>query len=269
LEINGSFYSLQHPTHWARWYAETPDSFVFGIKGPRFITHMLKLRDAQQPLANFFASGVLALGEKLGPILWQLPAAVRFDPARIEPFLALLPRDMRSALRLARRRHPRMYGRSRLAIDAQRTLRHALEIRHESFLDPRFTALLRAYGVALVVAETARKWPMPLDVTADFVYLRLHGDREIYRSGYGPVALSRWAGRIEAWHAGGEPDDLPRESVRIDARRPERSSRDVYCYFDNTDAKLRAPFDARRLARLVASGGAQSSRNVTRPVATS
>jgi uncharacterized protein YecE (DUF72 family) len=261
LEINGSFYSLQHPRSWERWHDETPHAFVFSVKGPRFVTHMLKLRGIEQALANFLASGLLALRHKLGPILWQLPPSFRFDPERIEAFLRALPRDTAAALRLARRRHPRMHGRSRLAIDAPRPLRHALEIRHESFLDERFVAMLRAYGVALVIAETAQRWPMPQDVTADFVYLRLHGDRELYRSGYGPVALARWASRIAAWHAGGEPDDLARGAVRIGERAPARATgRDVYGYFDNTDAKLRAPFDAQRLVQQLARMRAVSGR---------
>jgi len=249
VEINGSFYSLQRPDSWKQWYTDTPQDFVFAVKGPRFITHMRKLRDVDQPLANFLASGVLALKQKLGPILWQFPPTLRFDARRFETFLALLPRDTASALKLARRRHPRMYGRSHLAIDRSRRLRHAMEIRHDSFLDERFIAMLRAHNVALVIAETAQRWPMPRDVTADFVYLRLHGDRELYRSGYGPAALSRWARRIAAWHAGRAPTDLPRGAVRIGPPPPRRSGRDVYCYFDNTDVKLRAPADARSLMR--------------------
>jgi uncharacterized protein YecE (DUF72 family) len=264
LELNGSFYSLQHPRSWARWYADTPADFVFSVKGPRFITHMLKLRGALQPLANFFASGLLSLNEKLGPILWQLPATTRFDPARIEAFLALLPPDTAAALRLARRRHPRMVGRSRLAIDRPRPLRHAMEIRHESFLDERFLALLRARGVALVIAETAGKWPMPHDLTADFVYLRLHGDRTLYQSGYGPAALARWADRIAEWQRGGEPAELARGGVRIGGPAPVlRSGRDVYCYFDNTDVKLRAPADARSLMRLLVRGPARTGRRAS------
>jgi uncharacterized protein YecE (DUF72 family) len=250
LEINGSFYSLQPPQNWQRWQSDTPESFMFSVKGPRYITHMLKLRGVEQALSNFFASGVLALQEKLGPILWQLPPTFRFEPERIEAFLVLLPHDTAAALRLARKRHPRMYGRSRLAIDEVRPLRHAMEIRHESFLDERFVAMLRAHGVALVVAETARTWPMPQDVTADFMYLRLHGDRELYRGGYSAASIERWAKRIAAWHAGGEPDELPRGAQRITAARASlRKRRDVYCYFDNTDVKLRAPADARSLMR--------------------
>ncbi len=250
LEINGSFYSLQRPESWARWYGETPASFVFTVKGPRFITHMLKLRDVEQPLANFLASGVLALREKLGPILWQFAPQMKFEPERFEAFLGLVPRETEAALALARRRHPRMHGRSRLSIDRPRPMRHAVEIRHESFLDERFIAMLRAHRVALVIAETARKWPMPRDVTADFMYLRLHGDREIYQSGYGAAAIARWAERIRAWHAGREPRDLPKGAVRVGGAAPrEACGRDVFCYFDNTDVKLRAPADARSLMR--------------------
>ena len=250
VEINGSFYSLQHPRSWGRWYADTPGHFVFAVKGPRFITHMLKLRDVQQPLANFLASGLLALKEKLGPILWQLPPQLRFEPGRLESFLALLPRDTGAALKLARRRHRRMYGRSHLAVDTNRALRHAMEIRHESFLDGRFIGMLREHNVALVISETAKKWPMPRDVTADFIYLRLHGDRKLYQSGYGPAALARWATRISAWHAGREPTEKQAIGIRVGPPAPRPpAKRDIYCYFDNTDVKLRAPVDARSLMR--------------------
>jgi uncharacterized protein YecE (DUF72 family) len=230
IEINGSFYSLQRPQSYAQWYADTPDDFVFALKGPRFITHMLRLREVEIPLANFFASGVFNLKEKLGPILWQFPPNFGFDAERMRTFFKLLPRTTAAAAKLARKRHARMIGRSRLAIDQNRPLRHAVEVRHESFRDPAFIELLREQRIALVVAETARRWPLFLDVTADFVYMRLHGDKELYRSGYSDKALNRWAARIEAWHSGPKPLD-------------------VYCFFDNTDVKLRAPFDAQSLMR--------------------
>jgi uncharacterized protein YecE (DUF72 family) len=246
IEINGSFYSLQTPAAYARWYDETPDNFVFAVKGPRFITHMKKLREPDLPLANFFASGVFNLRQKLGPILWQLPEAVRYDRERLQAFLARLPASTREALSLARRRDRElMNGRARLAIDADRPLRHALEVRSDTFLNTELLDLLRERGVALVVAETAGRWPMPADVTADFMYLRLHGDQELYRSGYEDAALARWARRIDAWHRGDEPDDVS----RIGSQPAPRRARDVYCYFDNTDVKLRAPFDALALAR--------------------
>jgi uncharacterized protein YecE (DUF72 family) len=251
LEINGSFYSLQRPSSWRQWYEEVPADFVFTVKGPRFITHMLKLREVERPLANFLASGVLALEDKLGPILWQFPPQVRFDPHRFETFLAMLPTDTAAALALAERCDAeRMRGRSHLQVEQSRPLRHAVEIRHESFLDPRFVAMLRAHRVALVIAETARTWPMPRDVTTDFMYLRLHGDLELYRSGYRPAAIDRWAERIRSWHAGGEPESLPAGAVRIaEPVAPVAAGRDVFCYFDNTDVKLRAPADAQSLMR--------------------
>jgi len=246
IELNGSFYSLQRPEYYAEWHDDTPDDFVFALKGPRYITHMKKLRDIEAPLANFFASGIFNLRAKLGPVLWQFPPNFRYRPELLEAFLKLLPRSTREALTLARRRDARMVGRSRLAIDADRPVRHAIEIRNESFLEPSFVELLRKYGVALVVAETANKWPLTFDVTADFIYMRLHGDKELYTSGYGDKALSRWAARIKAWHRGSEPADVNRISAR---KPPSRKPRDIYCYFDNTDVKLRAPVDAQSLMR--------------------
>jgi uncharacterized protein YecE (DUF72 family) len=246
IEINGSFYSLQLPQSYARWYRETPPEFVFAVKGSRYITHMLRLRNIQTPLANFFASGLFHLKEKLGPILWQFPQAVRFDAQRFEAFLKLLPRTTGEASRLARRRDGRLKGRARLAIDRERPMRHAVEIRHESFLVPEFVAMLREHGVALVVAETAQRWPLVHDVTADFMYLRLHGDRELYRSGYSDRALDRWAERIRLWAGGSEP---PGVAKITDTKPARRKARDVYCLFDNTDYKLRAPIDAQSLLR--------------------
>jgi uncharacterized protein YecE (DUF72 family) len=246
LEINGSFYSLQRHESYASWYSETPDDFVFAVKGPRFITHMKRLRDVEIPLANFLASGVLNLKEKLGPILWQFPPNFKYDRERFQAFFDLLPRDTQEAAAIARKRDAWLRYRSQLETDAQRPMRHAVEIRDESFLDPSFVDLLRDYNVALVVAETARRWPMTQDITADIVYMRLHGDKELYRSGYSDKGLERWAKRITAWHRGGEPPDAEKISSR---KPPTRKSRNVYCYFDNTDVKLRAPFDAQTLMR--------------------
>jgi len=246
IEINGSFYSLQRPEYYGRWREETPEDFVFAVKGPRFITHMKKLRDVDAPLANFFASGVFELRAKFGPILWQFPPNFAYDRERMARFFALLPHDTSAALKIARRRDHRMKGRSRLSIDENRPLRHAVEIRHESFLDPAFIDLLRDYNIAFVAAETAGKWPMVHDVTADFVYMRLHGDKELYKSGYSDKALDRWAKRIAAWRRGAEPDDAQKASRR---KPPTSKSRNVYCYFDNTDVKLRAPVDAQTLMR--------------------
>lgn len=249
IEINGSFYSLQRPSNYEQWYRDTPDDFVFGVKGSRYITHMLKLRNVETPLANFFASGVFRLREKLGPILWQFPPNFRYDPERMAGFFAMLPHDTEQALALARKRDARLKGRAALAIDAVRRIRHAVEIRHESFCDATFITLLREHNVALVVAETAKRWPMLHDVTADFMYLRLHGDKELYRSGYSDRALERWAARIVPWHRGGEPTDTQKI---VQGKLPGRARRDIFCYFDNTDVKLRAPFDAQTLMKKLA-----------------
>ena len=159
IEINGTFYSLQRPTSFKRWYEETPPGFVFSVKGARYITHILRLRDIEAPLANFFASGIFYLGEKLGPILWQFPPSFRYEFERMKHFFELLPQDTEQALHLARRRERRMTGRVRLAIDAIRPLRHAVEIRHESFLDESYVRLLRDHNVAWVIADTYRDRP--------------------------------------------------------------------------------------------------------------
>jgi uncharacterized protein YecE (DUF72 family) len=225
VEINGSFYSLQRPEYYQDWYDETPPGFVFAVKGSRYITHMLRLKNVEKPLANFYASGILNLRDKLGPFLWQFPPQFVYRPERLEPFFEMLPRDTAQALSLARRRDARMAGRSRLAIDAKRPLRHAIEIRHPSFVNQEFVALLKKHGIGLVVADTAGKWPKMFHATTRFVYVRLHGDIQIYTSGYSSRALDSWARRIRAW---------------------SKEGRDVYVYFDN-DVKVRAPFDALNL----------------------
>ncbi|MET3391563.1 uncharacterized protein YecE (DUF72 family) [Variovorax sp. 1140] len=244
IELNGSFYSLQRPESYEAWRDQTPDGFVFAVKGSRYITHMLQLKDVRPALANFFASGVLALGAKLGPILWQLPPSMRYDLERIDAFLSLLPRDAKAAVALAREHDERMEGRSSLKAPRSLRIRHAIEVRHRSFADPDFIAMLRRHGVALVVADTAGRWPLLEDLTADFVYIRLHGDKELYASGYGDAALDRWAQRIEAWSRGRQVGDA-RLASDVAARRGKR---DVYCYFDN-DMKVHAPYDAAHLAK--------------------
>jgi uncharacterized protein YecE (DUF72 family) len=245
IELNGSFYSLQQPASYHTWYEQTPPGFVFAIKGGRYITHLLRLKNCDRAMANFFASGIFNLREKTGPFLWQFPPQFRYDEERFENFFRMLPHDFESALKLARRRDARMTGRCRLGIDCNRALRHAVEIRHESFVDPAFVAQLRRHHIALVVADTAGKWPLYEDVTADFIYIRLHGDAKLYVSGYTDAALERWAARIRAWADGREPPDAKRMSPKP---APPRRSRDVYCYFDN-DVKVRAPIDAHNLMR--------------------
>jgi uncharacterized protein YecE (DUF72 family) len=247
LELNGSFYSLQRPEHYARWRAETPRDFVFAVKGSRYITHMLKLNRTDAALANFFASGLANFRDKLGPILWQLPPNLGFNPERIDAFLSLLPRDARAASRLARRHDERVEGRAQTAFGANRPLRHALEVRHPSFAVPEFIALLRKHGVAFVVADTGGKWLEHHDITAHFVYVRLHGPKKLYASRYSDATLARWSERIALWAGGSAPRDAP---CIADDAAPRAASRDVYCYFDNTD-KNHAPGDALRLMRML------------------
>lgn len=247
VEINGSFYSLQTPASYAAWYASTPPGFVFSVKGGRFITHMKRLRDIDKPLANFFASGIFRLKEKLGPVLWQFPPNMRYRPQLFADFISKLPKDTSAALSLARRRDARMTGRAALSIDAVRPMRHAIEIRNETFLDPDFITLLRQHNVALVVADTGERWPQPHDVTSDFVYLRLHGATELYRSRYSDAELRCWGDRLRDWCAGDQPSDG--NLVMPNAKIP-RVPRDVFCYFDNTD-KLHAPANARQLISML------------------
>jgi uncharacterized protein YecE (DUF72 family) len=243
IEINGTFYGLQRPDAFARWYDETPEEFVFAVKGPRFITHIRRLREIETPLANFFASGVLRLEEKLGPVLWQFPPSFRFSAERLDHFFSLLPRDTDAAAALAEGRSEWLADRAWAKTAQRRELRHAIEIRHQSFFDRAFVTLLRRHRVALVFADSVA-WPYAEDVTADFVYLRLHGSEELYASGYSDEALDHFAARIKLWAQGLEPND-PRR-IAPDADPAPAGSRDVYAYFDN-DAKVRAPADARSL----------------------
>jgi uncharacterized protein YecE (DUF72 family) len=243
IEINGTHYSLQRPDSFARWHEETPEGFVFAVKGSRFITHLKQLRDIETPLANFFASGVLRLEEKLGPFLWQFSPRFGFDRERLEHFFTLLPRDTEAAAALAARHDQRLEGRAWTRTERKRELRHAIEIRHTSFFKSAFIALLRQYDIALVFADSVA-WPYAEDLTADFVYLRLHGSEELYASGYSDEALDWWAARIKLWARGLQPNDA--RLVAPDMTPPRRSERDVFIYFDN-DAKVRAPLDARSL----------------------
>jgi uncharacterized protein YecE (DUF72 family) len=247
IEINGTFYGLQRPDAFARWHDETPERFVFAVKGPRFITHIRRLREIETPLANFFASGVLRLEEKLGPVLWQFPASFRFSAERLDHFFSLLPPDTEAAAALAEHRSEWLADRAWAKTQHRRELRHAIEIRHQSFLDPAFIALLRHHRVALVFADSV-SWPYAEDVTADFVYLRLHGSEELYASGYSDEALHHWAARIKLWAEGYQPNDA--RLIAPDTEPARQSPRNAFVYFDN-DAKVRAPVDARSLrARL-------------------
>jgi uncharacterized protein YecE (DUF72 family) len=244
IELNGSFYSLQRPSSYAQWARQTPPGFVFAVKGSRYITHMLRLRNIETALANFLASGLFELGDKLGPLLWQFPPSMAFDPGLFSEFFQRLPRTTLSAALLAQEHDQRLDGRTSLQPQRNQRLRHAVEVRHQSFVDPAFIALLRRFRIAWVVADTPRPWPLFEDVTADFIYMRLHGATELYQSRYTGDQLERWANAIGAWANGGQPADARLISADPPAAR---QNRDVYCYFDNTD-KLHAPDNARELA---------------------
>jgi uncharacterized protein YecE (DUF72 family) len=225
IEINGSFYSLQRPTSYAAWREQTPDDFVFSVKGGRYITHLKRLADVETPLANFFASGVLALGPKLGPVLWQLPENFQFDAGRLAGFFELLPRTTSEAAALAQRHDDKVpEDRALVTAEAERPLRYALEFRSRTFVTPEATELLREHDIATVLADTAGKWPKVDEDTGHFRYVRLHGDAELYASGYGAASLDQWAEKCRRWAEGG----------------------DVYVYFDN-DIKGYAPHDAMAL----------------------
>ena len=227
IELNGTFYSLKSPSIFERWMNEVPDrDFVLAVKGSRFITHNLKLRNADRSLGNFFASGILALGKMTGPFLWQLPATYKFDAERMDTFMKSLPRHSRDGESVARQHDDRLRRGALVDAAARVKYRHAFEVRHPSYFHEEFYSILRENKCAFVIADTAGKFPYAEEVTADFVYVRLHGSQQLYVSGYTDAELDVWARKVSAWQSSG---------------------RDVYVYFDN-DAKVHAPFDAMRLA---------------------
>ncbi|OUL85650.1 DUF72 domain-containing protein [Paraburkholderia hospita] len=201
IEINGTFYGSQKPATFAKWHDETPDDFVFALKAPRFATHRRVLAEARDSVERFVASGVLELKNKLGPINWQFPPTKQFDADDFGSFLELLPAK----------------------VDGQ-TLRHAVEVRHESFCDEAFVALARKHGVAIVVAGDS-KYPQIADPTASFVYARIMGTEEANPHGYAKKALDKWTERAQTWAAGGAPDDLDTY-----ARAAPKKARDVYLF---------------------------------------
>ncbi|MGA8047145.1 MAG: DUF72 domain-containing protein [Dermatophilaceae bacterium] len=231
IEVNGSFYALQRPSSYRSWAAQVPADTVLSVKGSRFITHMLRLRGIETALANFFASGPLALGSRLGPFLWQLSPRLVYDHDRVDDFLSRLPRTAGAAAHLAEQHDDRLREAALTdpGPDPDRVLRHVLEVRHPSFADnPDLLRLLERHGVGIVTADTAGLWPYFDVVTAPVAYVRLHGDTELYTSGYSDPALESWADRIRTWSEQAE----------------------VLVYFDN-DAKVHAPHDAMRLADLL------------------
>jgi uncharacterized protein YecE (DUF72 family) len=247
VEINGSFYSLQRPSSYRLWRASTPDGFTFAVKGGRFITHNKKLLEVRLPLANFLSSGPLALGDKLGPFLWQLPPVLRFLPERTEEFFALLPGTVGQAADLAAEHDDRIPARFKQdavvtsdELPADHRLRHAVEVRHASFVCDEFFDLCRRFGIAVVTADSAGLFPLIERRTAEFAYVRLHGSQQLYASAYTDDEIDRWAAKIETWCT--EPD--------LEA---------IYVYFDN-DFESNAGYDALRLVARLRSGAATSAR---------
>jgi uncharacterized protein YecE (DUF72 family) len=204
IELNGTFYSLKSPAVFERWVEEVPKrDFLFAVKGGRFITHNLKLRNVETALGNFFASGVLALGRRTGPFLWQLPATYRFEAERLDGFIRQLPRSAREAESVARQHDARLRRGALVDAAAPVKFRHAFEVRHPSYFHEEFYALLREHRCAFVIADTAGKFPYAEQVTADFVYVRLHGSQQLYASGYTDEELNVWAQRCTAWRSEG------------------------------------------------------------------
>jgi uncharacterized protein YecE (DUF72 family) len=219
IEINGTFYRTQSPATFRKWASEVPDGFVFSVKAPRYTTHRRDLSDAGEAIGGFLASGVLELGDRLGPLLWQFAPTKKFQPEEFGQFLQALP--------------PRAGG---------RPLRHVVEVRHDSFKTAQFVALLRDAGVAGVYAEH-ESYPEFADLTADFAYARLQKGEDTIPTGYPPKALDAWAARLRVWAGGGAPDDLPRLDP---AAKPERRPRDVFAYVIH-EGKVRAPAAAMAL----------------------
>lgn len=202
IEINGTYYRLQKPETFAKWRDETPNDFVFSVKGGRHATNRSVLAEAGESIERFFASGVLLLGDKLGPINWQFAATKKFDPEDFGAFLALLPESIEG-----------------------REIRHAVEVRHDSFKTPDFIELARRRGVAVVVSGDS-EFPLITDVTAPLVYVRIMGANKTHKLGYSPAALDVWAGRARIWAAGGSPADLP----PIAPTPNSKSACDVFLY---------------------------------------
>jgi len=223
IEINGTYYGSQKPESFRKWAREVPDGFVFSLKGPRFTTNRRVLAEAGDSIKRFYDTGVLELGDRLGPVLWQFAPTKKFDPADFGKFLELLPRELDG-----------------------RNLRHVVEVRHDSFRVPEFVALLRQFATPVVFADHG-KYPAIPDVTGGFVYARLQTGNDDLATCYPPKQLDAWAKRFETWAAGGEPDDLP----RIDPANAKKTPRDVFAYVIH-EGKVRAPAGAMELIKRVA-----------------
>lgn len=248
IEVNGTFYSLQKPASFQRWYDETPNGFCFSIKAPQYITHIRRLKEVEEPVANFFASGLFCLKEKLGPILWQFPPSLTLKDDRFQKFLDILPFDSKAALKVAKKHSSKMDGRNFLEIHGDYPIRHAFEFRHPSFANPEFIDLLREHNVAVVFGHSGGiSSPYMEDLTADFIYARMHGQDEEYKeNGYGEKFVKSWAERVKIWMDGKQPKDV----LCISDTKPKLMKRDAYIYFD-TETKSTAPFDAVRLLNIL------------------
>jgi uncharacterized protein YecE (DUF72 family) len=222
IEVNGTFYRTQTPATFRKWASEVPEQFVFSLKGPRYAVNRRVLKEAGDSIKRFLDSGVTELGSRLGPLLWQFTPYKKFDEADFGGFLELLPKTFDG-----------------------RTLRHVVEVRHDSFKADAFVALLRKFEVPVVFAEHDT-YPAIADITADFVYARLQKGDEKLKAGYPPKALDGWAARSKTWAQGGEPKDLPR-ATKISAKKQPR---DVFVYFIH-EAKIRAPAAAMALIEKV------------------
>ena len=219
IEINGTYYSTFKPDSWKKWRDETPEGFVFAVKGSRFTTNRRELATAGESLERYFKQGVAELGERLGPFLWQLPHTKKFDADDLDAFFSLLPKELEGI-----------------------KLRHALEPRHDSFCTPAYPALLRKYDVANVYAKHAT-YPEIADLTTDFVYARLQTGDDAVETAYPPAELDSWAGRLKTWAAGDAPDGLP---VVDGAHAAAKTPRDVFCFIIH-EGKIRAPAGAMAL----------------------
>ena len=222
IEINGTYYGSQKPATFASWAKAVPDGFVFALKASRYCTNRKVLADAGESIAKFTGQGIVELGDRLGPILWQFMATKTFDADDFAAFLKLLP-----------------------ARQDGLALRHAIQVRHESFAVPEFVAMCRAAGVAIVFAQSA-EYPAIADVTGDFVYARLEDAEERFVAGYAPTALDDWAAKAKTWAAGGRPDGLP----YVDDTAPAKTPRETFVFFIN-GAKVRAPHAAMALIERV------------------
>lgn len=250
VEINGTFYSLQKPASFQKWHDETPEDFVFAVKAPQYITHIRRLKNVEEPLANFLASGLLALRAKLGVILWQFPPNVMLKDDRFEKFMQMLPHDTAGALKIAKKHSAKVEGRAYLEAHGNYRIRHAFEFRNFSFQDPGFVEMMREFNVALVMAHSGLKSPYMEDLTSDFIYARMHGQESQYKKGYPSAKLDWWTERVASWVAGREPADAD----CVSSEKPRLASkRDAFIYFD-TEEKDYAPTDAlgltERLAKL-------------------